>query len=112
MLQGCRRRVGHCGADSPAHHNHCAVVLDLRGFAERADHVENLIAGFQRVEQVSGLSRGLYDDIDGAVLGIGVLNGDRNTLALFVDTKDDELAGPLFTGDARRFDNEAFDSGC
>jgi hypothetical protein len=54
----------------------------------------------------------LNDDADGAALGIGVLDGDRDTLTLFIDAKDDELAGLLLGGDARSCDDEAFDTRC
>jgi hypothetical protein len=52
----------------------------------------------------------LHDDVDGAALGIGVLDGDWNSLTLFVDPQNNELSRLLFPGNARRFDDEAFDS--
>src|SRR5579864_2292986 len=109
-LQRCRRGIGHCGADSAADYDDRTVVFDLRGFAERAHYVENLVAGFKRVQQVRRLPCGLDDDVNGAAVGVRVLNGDRDAFALFIDAKDDELAGLLFAGDARRFDDEAFDT--
>ena len=69
-----------------------------------------MIARFERVEQVRGLSRRLHDDVDRAALGIGVLDRDRDALALFVNPKDDELSWLLFARDARRFNDEALDS--
>ena len=52
----------------------------------------------------------LHDDADGAALGIGVLDGDRNALALLVDPQDDELSRLLFARDARRFNDEPLDA--
>jgi hypothetical protein len=81
------------------------------GLAQRANDVEDCVASIQGIEQVSGLAYGLDDDIDGAALRIGILNRQWYALALLVDAHDDELPGPLFPGDARRFDNETFNSG-
>jgi hypothetical protein len=53
----------------------------------------------------------LDHDADGAAFRIRVLDGDRNPLAFFIDTKNHELAGLLFAGDARSFQDEAFDTG-
>ncbi len=57
-----------------------------------------------------GLPRGLHDDADGAALDIGVLDGDRNALALLVNPKDDELSWLLFARDPRRFNYEPLDA--
>ena len=66
---------------------------------------------FSEFSRLRRLPRRLHHDVDSAALGIGVFDGDRDPFALFVNAKDDELAGLLFAGDARRFDDEPFDAG-
>src|SRR5208283_2814931 len=109
-LHGRCGRIGHRRAHASADHDHGAEFLNLRRLAQWADHVEDAVAGFQRIEQVGGLVDGLHHDVDRTLFWVGLLDGERNALAGFVDTDDHELPGPLLFGDARRFDHETLDS--
>src|SRR5579862_5130086 len=108
-LQRRGRGIRHRGSDSSADDHHSAVFRDFRRLAQRPDHVEDRISGFQRVEQVRRLARRLHYDADGSALGVGIFNGDRNPFTLFVDSQDDELSRLLFSSDPGSLDHEAFD---
>ena len=66
FLHGPGRRVGDRRPDAAADHDHGAVVLDVRGLAQRSDEVEDRVAGVQHVEQLRRLADPLDDDLDRA----------------------------------------------
>jgi hypothetical protein len=74
------------------------------------NYIKNMITGVQRIQQLSGLSRRLHYDADGAPRRIGLFDGKRNPLTLLVNAQNHELARFLFASDARRFQDEAFDA--
>ena len=108
-LERGRGRVGHRRAHSSSNHDHSAVVADVRRLPQWTHHVEDGIAGLERIQQVGGLPGRLHHDVDGALLRTRVLDGDRNPLALLINPQDDELPRLLLARDAGRFDNKAFD---
>ena len=73
VLEGVGRGQRHGGAHAAGEDDGGAVVLDFGGLAERADDVEDGVAGFKGVEQRGGFADGLDDDGDGAGVGIGAL---------------------------------------
>ena len=66
LFQRRRRGIGHGRSDAAAHDHHRAELLDLRRFSQRPDHIQNGVAGFERIEQVGGLADRLHHDVDGA----------------------------------------------
>jgi hypothetical protein len=46
-LEGCGRGISHHSANAAAHNYDGAIVRNLRGLTQRANHVEDLIASFQ-----------------------------------------------------------------
>jgi hypothetical protein len=111
-LERCGGRIGHRGTDSSTHDYDGAEFLDFGGLAERADHVEDAVPGFQQIQQVSRLARRLHDEINCAALRIGAFDGEGNALAVLVETQNDELSRFLFAGDAWGFDDETFYGWC
>jgi hypothetical protein len=69
-----------------------------------------VVSGAQRIEQVGGLAYRLHHDTYGSLLRIGILDGERDALAFFVDAHYDELSGFLFARNARRLDDEPLDT--
>ena len=61
LLQRCRRGISHRRTHAAAHHHHRAVIPDVGGLTQRADDVEDRVAGFERVEQMRGLPGRLHD---------------------------------------------------
>jgi len=53
----------------------------------------------------------LDDEDDGAVIGVGAGDGERDALAVVVEAHDHELPRLLLPGDARRDDAEQLDVG-
>ncbi len=109
LLQGPRRRQRDCGANASSDNNDGAEVLDLGGLSQWPHDVQNRIARFERVHQVRGFADRLNDQSDGAFIRVGALDCERNSLAIFVQTHDDELPWTLFAGDAGRFDLKLLD---
>ena len=62
------------------------------------------------LRRCGGLADRLHDDVDRAFFRVGAFDGERNTLAFFVDPDDDELPRTLLACDAGRFDDETLDS--
>jgi hypothetical protein len=55
---------------------------------------------------MGGLADRLHNDVDGTLLGPGPFDGERNALALFVNSEDYELSGLVFARDPRSLDYE------
>src|ERR1051325_10220519 len=53
----------------------------------------------------------LHNNIDGAQSRVRSLNRERNALAFFVDTNDEELSGLLLSRDPWSFNHEPLDTG-
>ena len=96
-------------ADAAAHHADTLLVADLGGLAHGADKVGQLVAGLHELQHFGGLAHGLDHDGDGAGLAVIVGDGQRDTLAVLVQTKDDELSGEALLRDQRGLDDELND---
>src|SRR5580698_6594157 len=108
-LQLPRCGIGHCRADAAADDHRSAEVFDLRGFAQRANDVEDFVAGLQHAQQHGGFPDGLYNDGDRAGFGVGVSDGQRDALTAIVQAHDHKLSGLLFASDARGLDYKQLD---
>ena len=96
-------RIGNRRSDAAADHaNTLCVRVNMRGYAERADKVQNTIALLQRIEQLCRSAYNLINDRHRPGLAVIIRDGQRHALALLIDAENDELARLRFFGDVRR----------
>lgn len=68
-------------------------AFEMGGYAQRTYKVMDIIADHLMVELLCGCADDLEDDADGAGFTIVMRNGQGDTLAVFINAKDDELTG-------------------
>ena len=85
--------VGDGTADTAADDADLLLALGLGRTAERADKVLKELAFGLVSELFGGGADRLYDDGDGALLPIVVVDGDGDSFTVFIDAQDDKLAG-------------------
>src|SRR5579859_7579137 len=71
-----------------------------------SNDVEDGVASFKAVEHQRSFADGLDGDGNGARLGIGGFDGERNSFALLVQAQDDELPRALFARYPRCLNDE------
>lgn len=76
-------------------------AVHLSGQTQGADQIHQSVALFHCCQSHSGQTSALEDDGDGALLTVITADGQRNTLALFINTEDDELARLCFASNVR-----------
>ena len=85
--------VGDGTADTAADDADLLLALGLGRTAERADKVLKELAFGLVSELFGGGADRLYDDGDGALLPIVVVDGDGDSFTVFIDAQDDKLTG-------------------
>ena len=97
------RRNANAAAD--AHDATGLAILGLMDFSRLAERTENRrqeLTGLELRELHGGGAHGLEDDRNGALLRVGVGDGERNALShLLVDHENDELTGLTFARNER-----------
>ena len=86
----------------------------LRGFerfdagstAKGAAHVKDAVALVQIFQHLRGTTEYEVHDSDGAVLLVGIGDGERETLTMIIHAKDDEMARAGRGGYLRRIQNQ------
>ena len=101
--------VYHGRADAPADADGVRAVLQVRRPAQRADDVGNGLARLHRGQQRRGLADALDDQADRPGLGVGVGDGQRDSLAPVGGADDDELPRAADGGDPRGLDFQSND---
>ena len=93
-------------AEAAAHAADVAAGRNIDVPAQRARHVEDLVAGLERAHPLGSGPDFLHHDGDRARLTVVVGDGDRNSLAAIAHAEHHELAGPRRCRDQRRVDAE------
>ena len=75
----------------------------MRGFAQRTDHVGDIVPLIQVAQTGGRKSHFLYHQCDSAFDRIGTGYGQRHTFPLFSHADDDEMAGFTGFGNQRGF---------
>ena len=78
-----------------------AVILDLRGIAQGALDVLNVVPHGERGHEGRGLSDDLVDDRHGPLFPVGIHDGQRYPLSPLVHLENEKLARPALPGDLR-----------
>ncbi len=118
LVQVFRLWIDRRGAQ-PARHEQVAAALErlvghlheIGGAAQRADHVDQRLPGFQGADHPAGGADNLGDDGDGPAITVVVANGQGNPFPLFPGPYDQELARQCGRGDARRLHLHQTDGG-
>ena len=84
--------IGNGAAYAAAHYADLLLALGLGGLAQGAYKVVEAVALLLMAELLGGGAHSLNDDGDGALLPIVIMDGDGDTLAVFIYPQDDELA--------------------
>ena len=104
--------VSDRAADAAADNADLLEPVHLGRAAEGADEVGDIVALLNGVEHLRGAAGGLHHDGDGALFSVPARYGDGDTLALLIQTEDDELTRLRMLCDKRSFDLEQADSLC
>ena len=100
LQHGIRNGAAHAAA----HNGDLLLALGLGGLAQGAHEVCQAIAFLHVAELHSGSANRLNNDGDGALFGIIGVDGDGDTLAVFIRPQDDKLTGLSLFGNEGRFD--------
>ena len=93
-------------AHTAAHDADLLQAFHLRGLAQRAGNVGNIVALLHGVQHFGGAAGGLHHDGDGALFPVIAGNGHGDALALLIQAEDHELTGPGVACDVGCFDLE------
>ena len=91
-LLGDRVVDGAAGAAAD-HADALGIRVNFGGTAQRSDDIRNVVAGLHEREHLRALAGGLEVEADGADFGVVVRDGERETLAVFVEPEYCKLAG-------------------
>ena len=104
LLERAQLGKHRCHTESAAYNNDLALFFDRALEAQGTDKIEEGVSLLQFLHLKSRFSNGLDDNGDGSLLGIEIGDGERDTLAGFIDTDHDEMAGLRGPGHVGRFD--------
>ena len=104
VMELLQHGIRNGAANAAAHNGDLLLALGLGGLAQRSHEVCQAIAFLHVAEFHSGGANRLNNDGDGALFGIIGVDGDGDTLAVFVRPQDDELTGLSFFGNEGCFD--------
>ena len=107
LQNGISNGAAHAAADDAD----LLLALGLGGLAQGADKVVEIVALIQVGELLRGSTDGLDNDGDSALLGVVVVDGDGDTLTVFIHAQDDKLAGLSLLGNQGCLDLVESDSG-
>ena len=100
LQNGIRDGAAHAAADD----TDLLLALGFGGLAQGAHKVVQILALLLVAELFGGGAHGLDNDGDSALLAVIVMDGDGDTLAVFIHPQDDELAGLCLFGNHRSLD--------
>ena len=104
VMELLQHGIRNGAANAAAHNGDLLLALGLGGLAQGSHEVCQAIAFLHVAELHSGGANRLNNDGDGALFGIIGVDGDGDTLAVFIRPQDDELTGLSFFGNEGRFD--------
>ena len=104
LVQCLGSGVGNGTAHAAADDSGLPDAGEIGGSPQRTHKVQDAVPGLQTAQQIGGQAHLLEDDGDSACFGIGIGNGERHPLAVFIDAEDDELTGPCFFCNERCLD--------
>ena len=99
-------------ADAAADNADLLQTVHLGSLAEGADEVGDVIAFLHGVQHFGGAAGSLYHNGNGAFFAVIACYGNRSTLALLIQTEDDELTCLRVLCDQRSFDLEQANALC
>ena len=108
FAEHARHGVGDGQAHAAADDGH-GVAVDLGGLTQRTGDVADEVALVELGEALGGLADHHEDELDPALFGIPVGEGERYALARLVDAHHEELAGVRLLGHPRGVDAELED---
>ena len=89
-------------ADAAAHDRDFMQPRGVRGLAERADEIVDILAFVQVIEALGGTADDLENDGDGAPFSVEIGDREGDALPFFIDAQDDELPRLRLAGDEGR----------
>ena len=92
IVELLQHRIGDGAADAATHYADLFLALSLSGLTQRTDEIVQAITLLLVAELFRGGAHGLHDDRNGALFPVIVMDGDGDTLAIFIHPQDDELA--------------------
>ena len=93
-------------AETAADEDDGAETFDFRGAAQGACDIENALAAFKAAHFYRGLAHRLHEQGEGAPHFIVMGDGERDALAVLVQSQDHKLAGAGLSGDLGRLNDE------
>ena len=96
-------------AEAAADPDDVSAARNFRCFAQRADHVEYLVALAQFTQAAGGCADFLHDDGQQAGFPVVVGDGQRNAFGMVMHEHDDELSRLVFARDLGRFHDITFE---